>query len=130
MVKRKIFAEWLQLADEDFGFASTNLEDSQSTYFGLICFHFQQAAEKYLKAFIVANKLPFSKIHDLDTLRRLCQKKSNEFVQVTDECIFLSDFYIQTRYPVIWPVGITRNDAVKAQKAAGKIAGLVKNLLS
>lgn len=55
MVDKRVINEWLVKAQEDFGFASSVLDDS--TYYAQICFHFQQAAEKYLKAFIVANEL-------------------------------------------------------------------------
>lgn len=63
MADRKLIQEWLQKADEDLGFASSIIEDS--TFYAQICFHFQQAAEKYLKAIIVADDLEFHKIHDL-----------------------------------------------------------------
>lgn len=58
MVNPKIVKEWLDKADEDFGFASSYL-DKEDQFFGQICFHFHQAAEKYLKTFIVANELEF-----------------------------------------------------------------------
>jgi HEPN domain-containing protein len=57
MVDQKLKEEWIAKADEDFDFASSVITDS--AFNGQICFHYQQAAEKYLKAFIVANKLPF-----------------------------------------------------------------------
>lgn len=48
MVDRRLIIEWLAKADEDYGFASSVIKDS--VYYGQICFHYQQAAEKYLKA--------------------------------------------------------------------------------
>jgi len=36
-----------------FAFAKVNLEE-RKPFFAQICFHFHQAAEKYLKAFIIA----------------------------------------------------------------------------
>ncbi|MCK4291916.1 MAG: HEPN domain-containing protein [Planctomycetes bacterium] len=53
----EIAKEWIEKADEDYGFARVGIECTD--YFGQICFHFHQAAEKYLKAFIVANELKF-----------------------------------------------------------------------
>ena len=50
MPSEKIIEEWLEKADEDFGFASLNLNDPESPYYAQICFHFQQAAEKYLNS--------------------------------------------------------------------------------
>ena len=50
MVDREIINEWIAKADEDFEFAKINLEEEKSFY-APICFHFQQAAEKYFKAY-------------------------------------------------------------------------------
>jgi HEPN domain-containing protein len=44
MVNRRLIEEWIRKADEDFGFASSIIENS--TYYAQICFHYQQAAEK------------------------------------------------------------------------------------
>lgn len=62
-MQAEIIREWIEKAEEDFGFASSSIEHTD--YFAQICFHFQQAAEKYLKAFIIANKLEFRPIHNL-----------------------------------------------------------------
>jgi HEPN domain-containing protein len=61
MVDPKVVNEWITKADEDFEFARINLEEHKP-FFSQICFHFHQAAEKYLKAYIVANDLEFKKI--------------------------------------------------------------------
>ena len=56
MVDREIKDEWLTKAEDDFEFARINLEEKK-LFFAQICFHFHQAAEKYFKAFIIANGL-------------------------------------------------------------------------
>ena len=48
----------------DFEFARVNFEEGKP-FFAQICFHFQQAAEKYLKSYTIAHELEFLKIHDL-----------------------------------------------------------------
>ena len=65
----EIVREWIEKADEDFDFALVNFKEKKS-FFAQICFHFQQSAEKYLKAYIIAQALQFQKIHDL-----LCSSK-------------------------------------------------------
>lgn len=67
MVDTKIVEEWISKADEDFEFAFLNLNEGK-TFFAQICFHFQQASEKYLKAYIIGQELEFRKIHDLPVL--------------------------------------------------------------
>jgi HEPN domain-containing protein len=59
----EIVKEWIDKAEEDYGFACAGIECTE--YFAQICFHFQQAAEKYLKAFIIAKKLDFRPVHNL-----------------------------------------------------------------
>lgn len=49
--------------------------------------------------------------------------------ELKDECEFLTDFYIETRYPVHWPTDITKEDAEKAKFAVKKIGAFIKNLL-
>lgn len=78
MVDRRLVDEWLAKADEDYGFASSIIQDS--TYYAQICFHFHQAAEKYLKTYIVANELPFEKIHDLLILLKTCCTKDETVI--------------------------------------------------
>lgn len=66
----EIAKEWIEKAEQDYGFACAGIEHTD--YFAQVCFHFQQAAEKYLKAFIVANKLEFRPIHNLLELLEIC----------------------------------------------------------
>jgi HEPN domain-containing protein len=77
MADPQIIIEWIAKANDDFEFARVNLEEDKH-FFSQICFHFHQAAEKYLKAFIVANDLEFKKIHDLPVLLKICKTKQSK----------------------------------------------------
>ena len=112
-------------ADEDFQFAEANLQDG-SGFYAQLCFHFQQAAEKYLKAYIIGKELPFDRVHDLVHLLKTCTAHAPEFSKLKEECIFLNTAYIETRYPVHWPTEYSRNTAEEAHRAAGKIARKVR----
>ncbi|MBI2326388.1 HEPN domain-containing protein [Candidatus Collierbacteria bacterium] len=129
MVDSKVYKNWFDLAEEDYGFASANLADSDTQYFGLICFHFQQAAEKYFKTFIVAHDLKFEKIHDLGVLCQTCITKDNNFLSLEDDCNLLSDFYVESRYPVIIPSPKTREIASQAKESVERIREVVRNSL-
>jgi len=128
MVDKKIIQEWLEKAEEDFNFASMNLANS-NPFNAQICFHFQQAAEKYLKTYIVANELEFRKIHDLSMLLKICEKHNLSFSTLREDCEFLTHFYVEARYPVHWPVGIDRKETEKAKEAAKRIGDFVKKNL-
>ena len=120
MVDQKIVKEWLSKSEDDLGFASKAL-DEDIEYFAQICFHFHQAAEKSLKAFIVAKELEFRKIHDLVALLNLCLEKDSSLKSLQEPCQFLNAFYIDTRYPTYWPSGYSKNDAQQAQSCASEI---------
>lgn len=124
MAKPQVIREWLNKADEDFDFAESVLEDS--TFYAQICFHFHQAAEKYLKAFVVGNDLEFLKIHDLQVLLKLCKTKDKSLEILKDDCRLLNRFYIDTRYPVHWPTNYTIDSAKEAKAAALKIRNKIK----
>ncbi len=126
-MQSEIVQEWLRKADEDYGFASASIEHNE--YYAQICFHFQQAAEKYLKAFIIANKIEFRSIHNLLELFKLCREKNVEVKEVEQDCRYLNPFYIDTRYPVHWPTHYDKDVAVKARESTTKIRDCVKALL-
>jgi HEPN domain-containing protein len=128
MANSSIVQEWLARAEDDFQFARLNLEEKKSFY-AQICFHFQQAAEKYLKAYIIANDLEFQKIHDLSLLVKVCLSKNPSFDNIREDCEFLNTFYIDSRYPVHWPTNFSESEAQKAFQASVRIRTYVLNQL-
>ena len=121
MADPAIISEWLNKASEDLRFAEANLNDG-SEFYSQLCFHFQQAAEKYLKAFIIAKGLPFIKVHDLVNLLKVCAAHDPTLAILRDECIELNAAYIETRYPVHWPTDYTRDTAERSLAAVKSIA--------
>ena len=128
MADPKVVRECLTKADEDYNFAKITLAEDNK-YYSQICFHFQQAAEKYLKAFIVAYDLEFEKIHNLIALVKICGKRDASLLSLMEQCEMLNTAYIDTRYPVHWPTDYSKEKAQKMQDAAGKIARTVKEIL-
>lgn len=128
MVDPVIVREWMQKAEEDYLFAETNLRAIEGFY-AQICFHFQQAAEKYLKACIMAFGLRLDKIHDLAHLLDICKEHRPELDALREDCEFLSDFYIESRYPVHWPTHYTLSEAERAHAAAGRVRNAIRNIL-
>jgi HEPN domain-containing protein len=127
MADPQLVREWINKADEDYGFAVSVIEESP--YYSQICFHFYQAAEKYLKAHIIAHDLQFQKIHDLPVLLKICMQKNPELQLVLDDCKFLNRYYIDARYPVHWPTSYDKEEAHKARVAAKHIHDAIKNAL-
>lgn len=122
MVDRRVVDEWVTKADEDFKFASAVLDEG-NVFFAQICFHFQQAAEKYLKAFLIFHDKELRNIHSLKHLLKLYCRIDKTLVELDRACVLLEGYYIETRYPVHWPSSFTKVDANNAKDAAGEIAG-------
>lgn len=128
MAEPRLVDEWLKKAEEDYQFAASVLETS--AFYAQICFHFHQAAEKYLKALIVARDLEFQKIHDLLVLLKLCSTVEPFFREIKDDCKFLNRFYIDTRYPVHWPTNYSNDEALKAKSACEHVREAVTDSLA
>jgi len=89
----------LQRAESDLKVAKHMLEiDEPPT--DAVCFHCQQAIEKYLKAFLTFQNVRVKKIHDLEALLNLCIEIDKEFENLDKEKISsLSFFAVEVRYP-------------------------------
>lgn len=129
MADSKIVREWLSKADEDFEFASIILAEGKP-FSPQICFHFQQAAEKYLNACIIFHDLEFRKTHDLTLILKHLLSREPGFEQLRDDVEYLSVLYVDTRYPVHWPVSYTGGEAQKALEAASRIKEFVRRAIS
>ena len=117
--------DWVKIAEKDLEFAADSLL-VRTEFLPQICFYFQQAAEKYLKAYIIAKKLPFQKIHSLPALLKACKKSDESFSKLTNKCKFLTEFYLEERYPSLAvPSEITQEIAQKAEAAARKVREFV-----
>jgi len=87
------------------------------------CFHAQQAAEKYLKAFLSFNDIIFPKIHSIENLVGLCAAINAQFADLADETAFLTDYAVELRYDIgFWP---EKAEVEVAFEAVSKIEKLV-----
>ena len=58
-------------------------------------FHCQQAAEKYLKAFLVKKQIEFTKTHNIMSLLNLCASDDNSFKEELSEADNLTDYAVE-----------------------------------
>lgn len=68
---------WLRKADSDLTNARLCLGAEKSL--DTVCFHAQQAAEKYLKAYLSHYQISFPPLHNLEKLIELCLSKDAVF---------------------------------------------------
>ena len=114
---------WFKRADEDLLLIEVLLKE-ESLSPNPICFHAEQAAEKYLKGFLAHHEMHVRKIHDLETLIEDCKKVDQTFETLRDSARFLDQFYTESRYPDDY-VEFSHEDAEEAYTAAKKIKKFV-----
>ena len=120
MVDPKLVEDWIKKADEDLLYGKSSLEEGLEFY-PQICFHFHQAVEKYLKAYIMAKEQDFQKTHDLTKLIQICAKDDTDFNSLNDLVSELNPYYIETRYPE-FVTSVDRFQTEEALKTAEQIA--------
>jgi len=95
---KEVVKNWLQYAGEDLELAKRELNYiDEEVLIRTVCFHCQQAVEKYLKAFLVFNEKNFRKTHDLDEIKELCLEVDSEFEKF--EVGVLTLYAVESRYP-------------------------------
>lgn len=97
-----------------------------------VCFHSQQAAEKAVKGFIVANGRIPPKTHKIIDLVSFSELKFPG--KLRDELILMDRFYIPTRYPDALPGSLPEGlpkekEAKEALEIADKAVGLIKTII-
>jgi HEPN domain-containing protein len=88
---------WLFRANEDVLVIENLFESEPEMFSSSICFHAQQAVEKFLKAFLVYHDIDFPKTHDLDYLLIECKKINDQIFDI--DLGSLTDFGVSIRYP-------------------------------
>ena len=91
--------QWIAFADRDLALAEHTAKTMWPTPHEIVCYHCQQFAEKYLKAFLVSQGQEPPYIHDLAKLVALCEAANPDFGQIKQQCIILTEYGVQPRYP-------------------------------
>jgi HEPN domain-containing protein len=92
---------WVEKAEHDLLTAETMIALPQPPL-EIVCFHCQQCAEKYLKAFLVSEQVDFPKTHDLRRLVDLCAGRQPEFRVLDESALALAGYAVGVRYGEDW----------------------------
>jgi HEPN domain-containing protein len=90
--------EWLRYAEDDLVLAAAGLTRRRIFQPRQVCFNAQQAAEKAIKALLVADQITFKFSHDLELLAGLLLSTRVVSVEVAD-LASLGQWATATRYP-------------------------------
>ncbi|MBL7162462.1 MAG: HEPN domain-containing protein [Anaerolineales bacterium] len=93
-VIREFVQQWLNKAESDLAAADVLLTTDALDYYPC-AFHCQQAAEKFIKAYLVRHQIEFRKTHDLEFLLRL----TGQQLENLESCTWLTPYGVEFRYP-------------------------------
>ena len=111
---------WLRKAASDLVAMKAS---AQAGSLDAACFHAQQAAEKFLKAYLIEQDQAIPRTHNLYKLLALSSEFESAFQQLTDAADLLTPFAVEARYDTeFWP---STEILEQAEAAANRIAQFV-----
>ncbi len=99
--------DWLRIAEKDLQRAEHLLEIHDAEAAG---FYFQQAVEKFLKAFLLSKGWKLERIHDLEALLNDALAYDPSLDEFRAACQKITAFYFVERYPFVTGTGLTEDD--------------------
>ena len=75
-----------------------DLLKSENVVTDSVCFHSQQAVEKYLKSYLIAVQKSFKNTHNITAILKLCNEIDNDFEKL-DFAVYLTNYAVELRYP-------------------------------
>jgi HEPN domain-containing protein len=95
---KRLTTEWVSKAEADMATVGA-LSKAKPALHDVVCFHCQQAAEKYLKAMMQESGLPVPRIHSLDQLLLLLLPVDATLGPLRRGLKKLSRYAVEYRYP-------------------------------
>ena len=124
---KESITEWLRYADMDLATAQNLLQTMHPAPLEIICYHCQQASEKYLKALMIHFGVEILKTHSLPTLVAVLSDFLEIPVFIDESAENLTQFATKTRYPQAFSVDETQTQ--KALFQAQKVKGWAEEVL-
>jgi len=122
-----IARQWVAKAANDLLNADNNLK-SEIIPFDTVCFHCQQAAEKFLKAFLVGKGQLYPITHDLLLILEKILPLNGDAENLRDTLAILMPYAVEIRYPDDWYMP-SEEDAREAMDAVNKVRQWLQSAL-
>ena len=123
---KPLTAEWVQKAEDDFIVAQKMFRVRKHPVYDAVCFHAQQCAEKYLKAFLQEYERDIPKTHKLLDLLKLCKEVNASLEILLPDLREIERFSVNVRYP---GMSADKDEAKIAFKAAQVVRSLIRGYL-
>jgi HEPN domain-containing protein len=108
---------WVRKAEDDLEGANELARRARPLY-DLVCFHCQQAAEKYLKALLIELGVSFPKTHRLEELLMLLLPHDRTLGKMRRTLVALTRYAVDYRYP---NENATKREAAAALRQVTKV---------
>lgn len=122
-VKWDFVHQWLNRARKDLAAGELLLKGQVEDYEN-VGFHAQQAAEKFIKAFLVRHQVEFVKTHDIAVLRKLVARVDPDLAKTLAPADALTPYGVEFRYPGDLP-SVLRDEGEKAVRLAEQTRDLI-----
>ncbi len=119
MVDSMRYKVWFDMALKDL--RSAEILYNHDADLGIVCFHCQQAIEKYLKGYIIYNLGVLQEGHSLTKLCRKAYESDEEINLFIKDCAFVNTFYIETRYPAEDSLAVSKEDVTECMNIVHNI---------
>ena len=126
-VKWDFIQQWLDRAGRDLATSEILLRAEFEDYENA-GFHAQQAAEKFIKAFLVQHQIPFPKSHDIAVLRQLVARVDAPLADRLAAADALTPYGVEFRYPGDLP-SVSRDEGETALRLAEETRALIMESL-
>jgi len=120
--------EWFVMAQKDIKGAKILFENDADNE--IVCFHCQQAVDKYLKGYLIYITGELQEGHSLVKLCKKIMKYDKTFGEFLKDMAFINTFYIETRYPAADPLIVTKEDTEECFKITQNVISKINSLIS
>lgn len=119
-------ADWLERAKSNL--TRARQPKPKGVFYEDLCFDAQQAAEKAIKALLIAEAVDFRFVHDIGELLRSLEKEGAAIPSTIRDAAELTEFAVEARYPGPFEP-VTEDEWKRAVALAEKVVSWVAEQL-
>ena len=127
MVDNDKYNEWFVMAQKDLRSAKILFDHNADNE--IVCFHCQQTLGKYLKGYLIAVTGELQEGHNLLKLCKKAMLHDIGFKVFLKDMTFVNAFYIETRYPAIDPLIVSKEDTEECFKIVNAVLAKINELI-
>ena len=94
-----LFDEWIEKAEGDYRSAVALNRIRKMPVSDAVCYHCQQSAEKYLKAYLINRSVNPRRIHSLESLLNDCVAFDSSLMSLLPLVRIIDPYSVEFRYP-------------------------------